>query len=108
MLGTAIHIPHIIQNMYYITDIKLKDMAIMDCLACSKYSTTDEQLRDFPGGLDSKESTCNVGDLDSIPGSGRSLGEGNGNNSSIIAWRIPWTEEPIRLQSFGLQRVGHD
>ena len=42
VLGTAIHIPHIIQNMYYITDIKLKDMAIMECLACSKYSTIDE------------------------------------------------------------------
>ena len=32
----------------------------------------------FPGGSDGKESTCNVGDLDSIPGSGRSPGEGNG------------------------------
>ena len=29
-------------------------------------------------------------------------------NSSILAWRIPWTEEPGRLQSTGLQRVGHD
>ena len=33
----------------------------------------------FPGGLDSKESACNVGDLGSIPGLGRSPGEGNGN-----------------------------
>ena len=32
----------------------------------------------FPGGSDDKESTCNVGDLDLIPGLGRSLGEGNG------------------------------
>ena len=29
-------------------------------------------------------------------------------HSSILAWRIPWTEEPGRLQSLGLQRVGHD
>jgi len=29
-------------------------------------------------------------------------------NSSILAWRIPWTEEPGRLQSIRLQRVGHD
>ena len=29
-------------------------------------------------------------------------------HSSIIAWRIPWTEEPGRLQSMGSQRVGHD
>ena len=29
-------------------------------------------------------------------------------HSSTIAWKIPWTEEPGRLQSMGLQRVGHD
>ena len=29
-------------------------------------------------------------------------------HSSILAWEIPWTEEPGRLQSMGLQRVGHD
>ena len=33
----------------------------------------------FPGGSDSEESTCNVGDLGSMPGLGRSPGEGNGN-----------------------------
>ena len=29
-------------------------------------------------------------------------------HSSILAWRIPWTEEPVELQSMGSQRVGHD
>ena len=29
-------------------------------------------------------------------------------HSSILAWKIPWTEEPVRLQSMGLQRVGHN
>ena len=29
-------------------------------------------------------------------------------HSSILAWKIPWTEEPSRLQSMGMQRVGHD
>ena len=29
-------------------------------------------------------------------------------HSSTLAWKIPWTEEPGRLQSMGLQRVGHD
>ena len=48
----------------------------------------------FPGGSDGKELTCNVGDPGSIPGLGRSPGEGNGNHSSILAWRITWTEEP--------------
>ena len=37
------------------------------------------RLLGFPGGSDSKESTCNVGDLGSIPGLGRSPGEGHGN-----------------------------
>ena len=55
---------------------------------------------------DSKESACNAGDPGSIPGSGWSPGEGNGNHSSILTWRIPWVEEPGRLQSMGLQIVG--
>ena len=50
----------------------------------------------------------NVGDAGSIPGSGRSPGVGNGNSSSILAWKIPWTEEPGGLQSMGSQTVGHD
>ena len=37
-----------------------------------------------------------------------SLEEGMATHSSILAWEIPWTEEPGRLQSMGLQRVGHD
>ena len=48
----------------------------------------------FPGGLVSKESACNEGDPGSISGLGRSPGEGNGTHSSILAWKIPWTEEP--------------
>ena len=63
------------------------------------------QVLGVPGGSDSKESTCNSGDLGSIPGSGRFPGEGNGYPSSILAWRIPRTEEPGGLQS---QRVKHD
>ena len=35
------------------------------------------------------------------------LEEGMATYSSILAWRIPWTEEPGGLQSLGLQRVGH-
>ena len=44
----------------------------------------------------------------------RSLGQkdplekGMATHSSILAWKIPWTEESGRLQSIGLQRVGHD
>ena len=36
------------------------------------------------------------------------LEKGMATHSSILAWRIPWTEELGRLQSMGLQRVGHD
>ena len=37
-----------------------------------------------------------------------SPGEENATHSSILAWRIPWTEEPGRLQSIGSQRVEHN
>ena len=36
------------------------------------------------------------------------LEEGMATHSSILAWRVPWTEEPGGLQSTGLHRVGHD
>ena len=45
---------------------------------------------------------------DPIPGSERSLEEEMAIHSSILAWEIPWTEEPGGLQSMELQRVGHD
>ena len=47
----------------------------------------------FPSGSDGKASIYNVRDLDSIPGLGRFPGEGNGNPSSTLALKIPWTEE---------------
>ena len=61
----------------------------------------------FPGGLDGKESACNVGDLGSIPGLGRSPGEGHGNTLQYSG-ESPWTEEPGGLQYMGLQRVRLD
>ena len=44
----------------------------------------------------------------SIPGSGRFLGEEMATHFSILAWRIPQTEEPGELQSMESQRAGHD
>ena len=61
-----------------------------------------------PGGSDSKASVYNAGDPSSIPGLERSPGEGMAPHSSTLAWKIPWTEEPGRLQSMGSLRVGHD
>ena len=102
----------------------------------------------FPDSSVGKESACNAGDPGSIPGLGRSDGEGIGyplqyswtslvtqlvknlpamwetwvrslswedplekemaTHSSILAWKIPRTEGPGRLQSVGSQRIGHD
>ena len=52
--------------------------------------------------------TGDIRDVGLIPGPGRSTGGGHGNPSRILAWRIPWTEEPGGLQSTGSERVGHD
>ena len=61
----------------------------------------------LPGGSDSKESACNAGDTGLIHGSDP-LEKGMATHSSILAWRIPWTEKPGWLQSMGLQTVGQD
>ena len=49
-----------------------------------------------------------IKDVSLIPGSRRSSEEGMATHSSILAWRIPWTEEPGGLQSMESQKVGHD
>ena len=48
-----------------------------------------------------------TGDVGSIPRLGRCLEKETATHSSILAWKIPWTEEPGRLQSTGLQRLRH-
>ena len=65
----------------------------------------------FLGGTRGKNLPANAGnirDMGSIPGLGRSPRKGMATHSSILAWRIPKTEEPDKLQSIGLQRVRHD
>ena len=62
----------------------------------------------FPDSSNGKESACNAEDLGLISGLGRFPGGGHGNHLSIVAWRIPWTEEAGGLQSIGSQRVRHD
>ena len=62
----------------------------------------------FPGVSDSKEAACNPGDAGSIRGEKDPLEEAMATHSSILAWDIPWTEEPGRLHSMGLQRIRHD
>ena len=63
----------------------------------------------FPGGSDGKASACNVGDLGSIPGSGRSSGEGNGNLLQNSHLRNPLDREVWRATFYGNhKRVGHN
>ena len=62
----------------------------------------------FLGGSNGKEPACNVGDLSLIPGWEDPLEKDMATHSSILAWRIPWMEEPAGLQSTGSQRVRHD
>ena len=62
----------------------------------------------FPGGSDGKESAYNVETWVWSLGPEVPLEKGMATHSSILAWRILWTEEPGGLQSMGLQRVGHD
>ena len=54
------------------------------------------------------QSRLDVRDANSIPGWRYAPGGGHGTHSSVLAWRIPWTEEPGGLQSVGPYRVGHD
>jgi len=61
-------------------------------------------LTGFPGGSVIKNPPANTGDRGSIPGSGRSPGEGNGNLLQYSCLEIPWTEEPGGLQSVELQK----
>ena len=64
--------------------------------------------RGFPGSSAGKESACNAGDLGLMPVWKGPLKKGIATHSTILAWRIPWTEEPGILQSMGSRRVRHD
>ena len=65
----------------------------------------------FPGGASGKEPThqCKKHEtrVQSLGGEDP-LEKGMANNLNILAWRIPWTDEPGRLWSLGSQRVKHD
>ena len=63
---------------------------------------------DLPEGSNYKESACSVGDLGPISGSGRSPEKEMATHSSILAWRIPWTEKPGGLQSMVAKSRTHD
>ena len=60
-------------------------------------------LAGFPGDSVVKNVPANAGDMGSIPGLGRSLEKEMATHSSILGWRVPWTEKPGGLESLELQ-----
>ena len=74
---------------------------------CHRATGPSTATRGFPGGAAVKNLPANAGDVCWIPVSGNPLKK-MATHSSILAWRIPWTEEPGGLQSIGSQRVGHN
>ena len=63
-----------------------------------------ESFKGFLGGSVVKNPPASAGDVGSIPGSGRSPEKEMASHSSILAWEVPWTEEPGGLQSMGSQK----
>ena len=72
------------------------------------YSLSRQESLGFPDSSVSNESSFSAGDQGPVPDQEDSLEKETATHSSILAWRIPWTEEPGRLQSMGSQRVGQD
>ena len=65
-------------------------------------------IRGSPGDSDGKESACIEADLVQSLCWEDALEKEVATHSSILAWRIPWTEQPGGLQSMGLQKTGHN
>ena len=68
------------------------------------YLNVNNALPGFSGHSDGKESACNVGDLGSIPGSGRSPGEGNGNALWYSCLENPMDREAWRATAHGVAK----
>ena len=77
-----------------------------DWVACPSYTQSCSTFEAFQVAQWVKNTPANAGDTgdsSSIPGLGRPPGGGYDNPPRIVAWRIPWIEEPGRLQSMGTQ-----
>ena len=74
----------------------------------TSFSFTESIIIGFPGGSDGKTSACNVETWVRCLGQEDPLKKDMAAQSSSLAWRNPWTEEPGMLQTTGLQRVRHD
>ena len=74
---------------------------------CPTWVLCSIYMMSFPGGSEGKESACNAADSQSLDWEDP-LEEEIATHSSILVWKIRWTEDPGGLQSIGSQRVGHD
>ena len=72
------------------------------------FSCFRQFLMGFPGGTSGKEPTCQDMGLNIPWGQEYPLEESIATHSSLLAWRIPWAEKLVEVQSIGLQRVGHN
>ena len=90
---------------------EIKEWMLRLCLPAASWGSEDF-VNTCRHGAHGKEPACQTQKtckrLRFDPWSGRSREEGMTTRSSILAWRMPWTEEPGGLQSMGSQRVGHD
>ena len=77
----------------------LNNITLSECIWASQVALVVKNLHSNAG---------DVRNADSVPEGGRCLKEGMASQFSILAWRIPWTEEPGELWSTGSQRVRHD
>ena len=83
-----------------------REMLSRTCTSCGFCAIVDRE--GLPSSSDGKESTCNAGDLRLTPCQEYPLEKKMATHSSILAWEIPWTEEPGGLQFIGSQRVRYD
>ena len=83
-------------------------MYLLFIFFCLTFITCFQGLPRWHSGKGSACQCWSTGELGSIPGSGRSPGEGNGNPLQYPCLEIPRREEPGRLQPMRSQRVGHD
>ena len=86
MPSKSIHVTENAKNVFFF-------MAEWSSVVYIYISTTSSSIRVFSGASHSKESSCSVGDPGSIPGWEDPLEKEMATHSSILAWRIPWTEE---------------
>ena len=84
------------------------NVCVCVCVCITTSSSSFHLLMDFPCSSVSKESACNAGDPGLIPGSGRSLGEGNGSPFQYSCLESPMNRGAWQATVYGVARVGHD